>query len=222
MSQPNAICPNCGAPVQFLWSGAVQTTCAFCSSILIRTDIDLQKVGTVAALPPDASPIQILTEGTWKGRNFQVIGRILYEYDQGVWSEWHCVFSDGVSGWLSDAQSSYAFSFIQPPQGLPGEHEAFRGAHFTFASVDFEVTARTVASYVGVQGELPFQFWDKSRVPFVDLRSRAREFATLDYSEDTPLLFLGESVDYEELGLKNIREFEGWTLTGQAAPGARY
>ena len=76
--------------------------------------------------------------------------------------------------------------------------------------------------YRGVQGELPFQFWDKSRVVFSDLRSRGREFATLDYSEDPPLLFLGQSVDYEELNLKNVREFEGWTLTGQAAPGARY
>ncbi len=222
MSQPNANCPNCGAPVQFRWSSAVQTTCEFCKSILVRSDVDIKRVGVVADLPPDASPIQILTEGSWNGRSFQIIGRIIYEYDLGVWNEWHAVFSDGTSGWISDAQANYAISFIQPPQGLPSPNEAFRGAHFTFNNVDFEVTSRTVAMYRGVQGELPFQFWDKSQVSFIDLRSRGREFATLDYSENPPLLFLGQSVDYEELNLKNVREFEGWTLTGQAAPGANY
>ena len=64
MSSPVANCPNCGAPVVFRWSSAVQTTCEFCHSILVRTDVDLQKVGEVGDLPPDASPIQIGSEGT--------------------------------------------------------------------------------------------------------------------------------------------------------------
>ena len=63
MSSPAANCPNCGAPVKFLWSSAVQTTCEFCHSILVRTDVDLKKVGEVADLPPDASPLQIGSEG---------------------------------------------------------------------------------------------------------------------------------------------------------------
>lgn len=221
MSQPNAFCPNCGAPVQFLWSSAVQTTCAFCSSILVRSDVDIRKVGTVADLPPDASPIQILTEGNWRGRNFQIIGRIIYEYDLGVWNEWHAVFSDGTSGWISDAQANYAISFLQPPQQLPKVAEAYRGQKFTFLNVQYEVTSRNLAMYRGVQGELPFQFWDKAQMIFVDLRSNTGQFATLDYSENPPLLFIGEAVEFEDLHLKNIREFEGWTLTGQATSGAR-
>ncbi|MEO8027631.1 MAG: DUF4178 domain-containing protein [Bryobacteraceae bacterium] len=222
MSQPNAFCPNCGAPVRFLWSSAVQTTCEFCKSILVRSDLDIRKVGEVADLPPDASPIQILTEGNWRGRGFQVIGRIIYEFELGVWNEWHAVFSDGSSGWISDAQASYAISFLQPPQPLPSPSEAYRGAHFNFGGIDFEVTTRTQARYRGVQGELPFQFWDKTQVSFIDMRTRTGQFGTLDYSENPPLLFIGESVPYEELNLKNVREFEGWTLTGQATSGGRY
>src|SRR5258706_374717 len=100
MSQPAANCPNCGALVQFRWSGAVQTTCEYCRSILVRRDLNLEKVGEVGDLPREVSPIQIGTEGTFHNKAFQVVGRILYEYENGGWNEWHIVFSDGVSGWV--------------------------------------------------------------------------------------------------------------------------
>ena len=67
----------------------MQTTCEFCHSILVRTDVDLKKVGEVADLPPDSSPIQIGTEGAYQGKTFVAIGRIIYEYEQGGWNEWH-------------------------------------------------------------------------------------------------------------------------------------
>ena len=83
MTQPAANCPNCGAKSVFRWSSSVQTVCEFCKSILVRTDVDLKKVGQVADLPPDSSPIQINTEGKYGNKSFVVVGRILYEYDQG-------------------------------------------------------------------------------------------------------------------------------------------
>src|SRR5207249_11624362 len=67
----------------------------------------LFRSGQVADLPPDPSPIQLLTEGVYKGKGFQVVGRILYEYEQGGWNEWHIVFSDGASGWLSDRSEEH-------------------------------------------------------------------------------------------------------------------
>ena len=66
MSERVANCPNCGAPIKFLWSSAVQTTCEYCHSILVRRDVDLERVGEIADLPPDSSPIQIATEGDHK------------------------------------------------------------------------------------------------------------------------------------------------------------
>jgi hypothetical protein len=211
MSQPSAPCPNCGAPVKFLWSSAVQTTCEFCKSILVRRDVNLEKVGVVADLPPDVSPIQILTEGVYRGKAFQVTGRILYQYEQGGWNEWHCVYNDGASGWLSDAQAEYAVSFLtKPPSPLPAFDQVHRGASFHWNGAMYEVTTITRAHYAGVQGELPFEYWDKSETVFADLRSNGANFGTIDYTEDPPLLFLGELVEFEDLKLTNLREFEGW------------
>lgn len=209
MSQPAANCPNCGAPIQFRWSSGVQTTCEYCKSILVRTDVDLKKVGEVADLPLDASPIQIGTEGAYNNKPFTVIGRIIYEYDQGNWNEWHIVFSDGASGWLSDAQLEYAISFLAP-QKAPPKETVYRGSSLTFDK-QYQVTSITKAHYAGVQGELPFEYWDKADVTFADMRTSTADFGTIDYSEEPGLLFLGRVVEYDDLKLKNVRQFEGWS-----------
>lgn len=212
MSSPTANCPNCGAPIRFVWSSAVQTTCEFCRSILVRTDIDIKKVGEVADLPPDASPIQIGTEGVFENKNFLVTGRIVYEYEQGGWNEWHIVWNDGSSGWLADAQLEYDLSWLtRPPSPLPPSNQISRGQTWQWNGKQYEVTSVTKAHYKGVQGELPFQYWDKSDMMFADLRTATGDFGTIDFSEYPPLLFLGRAVEFEDLHLKNLRQFEGWT-----------
>jgi hypothetical protein len=211
MSQPTGNCPSCGAQVQFRWSSAVQTVCPFCRSILVRTDIEIKNVGQVADLPPDPSPIHILTEGVYRGKSFQVIGRIVYEYENGGWNEWHIVFNDGSSGWLSDAQLQYAISFrVDPKTTLPEWKDVYRGKRYNFLNTDFEVATMTLAMYKGVEGELPFPYYGKSDMWFADLRTPGTGFGTLDYSEQPPLLFMGEWVDFDQLQLKNLRKFEGW------------
>lgn len=211
MSQPTGTCPNCGAKIVFRWSGSVQTTCDYCKSILVRTDVDLKKVGQVADLPPDSSPIQIGTEGSFNHKAFTAIGRIIYEYEQGSWNEWHLMMNDGTSGWLSDAQDDYAVSFFAPGRKLPEAAQCQVGERFVWDNLAYTVSTLTTAHYRGVQGELPFQYWDREDVVFVDLRSQTGKFATIDYSDEKPALYLGEMVEFESLALKNLRSFEGWS-----------
>lgn len=211
MSHPASNCPNCGARIDFRWSSSVQTVCPFCRSILVRTDVDLKRVGQVADLPPDSSPIQIATEGVYRHKPFVVAGRILYEYEQGGWNEWHIVFNDSSSGWLSDAQDEYAVSAahtVSTP--LPAADAVRRGQRYAWEGVSYEVSVITCARYRGVEGELPFEYWDKDVAVFADLRSSDGHFATLDYSDEQPVLYLGELVEFDDLGLKNLRQFEGW------------
>jgi len=212
MSQPTAICPNCGAEIRFRWPSAVQTTCEYCRSILVRHDVNLEKVGQVADLPPDISPIQIGTEGVYRNTAFQVIGRIIYSHDIGAWNEWHLMFSNGTSGWLSDAQAEYAVSFLSQPENgwLPAANQVQLGMEYQQQGVRLYVTSLTQANYEGVEGELPFPYWDKERCLFADLRSADGRFATIDYTEEPPLLFLGEFLEFEALRLANLKEFEGW------------
>jgi hypothetical protein len=211
VTQPVANCPNCGARIVFQWSSSVQTVCEYCKSILVRTDVDLKKVGQVADLPPDTSPIQLNTCGTYRDKSFVVIGRIVYGYDQGAWNEWHLMMGDGSSGWLSDAQEEYAVSFLAKPQPLPSSQQLQVGQQYDWNGQRYTLSVITNAAYRGVQGELPFEYWDKTSAVFADFRTPTRKFATLDYSDARPALYLGEFMEFDDLKLKNLRQFEGWS-----------
>ena len=169
----------------------------------------------MADLPPDISPIQLNAEGNYRNKAFVVIGRILYQYDQGGWNEWHLMMNDGTSGWLSDAQEEYAISFAATGsttgQKLPAESQVQIGQTYSWNGANYTVSVITQAHFRGVEGELPFQYWDKDDVAFADLRSSSRKFATLDYSDIEPVLYLGELVEFDDLKLKNLRQFEGWS-----------
>ncbi len=204
-----ANCPQCGGPVEFRWSQAVQTTCPYCNSILVRTDVDLKKVGQVADYPLDASPIQIGTEGIFDNKAFVVIGRIAYEWENGGWNEWHIVYNNGENGWLSDAQLEYAVT-RRIPWAASLNQQLSPGTMVDVHSRIYTVTTITMANYRAVEGELPFEFWDKTVCRFIDLRGHDGRFLTVDFTEEPALLFEGRVTSFDELKLKNVRLFDGW------------
>ena len=97
-----------------------------------------------------------------------------------------------------------------PGQSLPTASQVQVDQQYTWNNQTYTVTVITEAHYKGVEGELPFQYWDKTDVKFVDFRSHSGKFATLDYSDEQPTLYLGEFVEFDDLKFKNLRQFEGW------------
>jgi hypothetical protein len=215
-----APCPNCGATIRFRYAQAVQTTCAYCRSVLVRHDLALERVGSVGALPALASPIQLGTTGRWRNRSFEVVGRLCYGWARGRWSEWHCLLGDGESAWLSDAQLEYAMTrALTPAAPLPPAARLDVGQAFRWNDAEFTVQALTEAHYEGTEGDLPFVYWDKATCWFVDLGNDEGKLATIDYSETPPLLFVGEYVPFAELSLGNLREFEEWPASARGIAG---
>ncbi|HEX8832091.1 MAG TPA: hypothetical protein VF705_13035, partial [Longimicrobium sp.] len=86
MTRAVAQCPSCAGPVEWVSAASVQTTCPYCTSVLVRTDIDLRAVGVKSTVPPTISPIRLGTKGTYAGRRFTVVGRIVYAYERGRWN----------------------------------------------------------------------------------------------------------------------------------------
>jgi hypothetical protein len=214
MTRPAGQCPNCNGPIQFRWSSAVQTTCPHCRSVVVRHDVDLDAVGETSDLPPDSSPIQIGTTGRFDDRPFTVAGRIAYEHDGGYWNEWHLLFDDESSGWLSDAQAEYAVSVLESADvPLPAREALKVGLPYTWRGANLLVTTVTEARYTGVEGELPFEFWGRDAMVSADLRGHDATFATFDYSEPSPRLFVGRLLEYDELSLRNVRALDDRTVT---------
>ena len=60
--------------------------------MVVRRDVDVEALGKVAALPPDLSPLQLGSSGTFRDVGFTLIGRVRLAYDGGSWNEWFALF----------------------------------------------------------------------------------------------------------------------------------
>ncbi len=180
--------------------------CPYCRSTLLRSAEKIENLGKMAELIEDFSPIQLNTEGRYRDTHFAVIGRIQMKYSSGVWNEWYVLFDDAKSGWLSDANGEYTMSFaeasaenIRPfSEQHPGDLVNLGGQAFTISNLE-------EAMCVAGDGELPFRVGAGFPAPVIDARF-GNIFATIDYSDDPPMVFIGESVERESLKLTNLRE----------------
>ena len=203
----SANCPACGAPVVFKSSASFHGVCEFCRSTLVRHGGSLENLGRMADLLEDASPIQLGTEGRYQGVHFATVGRIQLRYAAGVWNEWHVLFDDMRGGWLSDANGEYTISFLTPPRAaLPAFAGIMPNDAVSLAGRDFIVSNREEAMCIAGEGELPFAFGAGYAAPLVDLREAdGKGFASIDYSETPPLVFVGESLPFASFGFANLR-----------------
>jgi hypothetical protein len=58
---------------------------------VVRDGDTLSRIGKMAELFNDFSPLQLQASGVWQGRNFTLVGRLQYKYAQGTWTEWYAV-----------------------------------------------------------------------------------------------------------------------------------
>ncbi len=134
-------------------SSAVQTTCPFCKSILVRHDVDLTKVSGRPAW--NSSPIQLGTTGVIAGI-FSVVERIMYEYERGGWSEWHLRRrrDERVAG---DAMAEYAISQSVSAPNLRPNRVRVGASRYAWNGRSYEtatITPTTVRSKASCRSKL--------------------------------------------------------------------
>lgn len=203
-----ANCPSCGAPVTFRSSASLLAVCGYCKSTLIRHDLNLENLGRMADLLEDASPLQLGAEGRYKNGHFALIGRIQLRYEQGLWNEWHLLFDNQKNGWLSEANGNFVITFPSPaPENIPAFDAARVGDALQLHGQVFQISNKETATCIAGEGELPFKIGAGYEAPVIDLASE-QNFATLDYSETPPLLYVGEQVALADLKMTGLRERE--------------
>lgn len=215
-----APCPNCGAPVEFQSAASACAICDYCRSSVLRDGDALRRIGQSAELFSDHSPLQLGASGRWRARGFTLVGRVQYGYGaggaalarpdqvEGSWNEWHALFDDGASGWLSEDNDQFVMVFPVPPGTPPPPAEALRlGQAVSLAGKQWRVAALTHSSVLAAQGELPAPPPLGRSFVVADLRNAQDQVATLEYTEpQAPLLSVGLPVRLEELQLRGLRE----------------
>ena len=110
-----AACPGCGAPVDFASAASASAVCSFCRSTVVREGDALRRIGVSAELFADPPPLHVGAGGPHQGVAFSLVARLQYRYAEGTWNEWHALFENGKSGWLSEDNGAYVLAFDRPP-----------------------------------------------------------------------------------------------------------
>ena len=200
-------CPACGAPIAFKTGSSIVVICEFCNSVVARGDRKLEDLGKVAALVETGSPLDVGLRGVYQGVPFELTGRAQLGHEAGgVWDEWYAAFQDGHWGWLAEAQGRFYLTFEQSPpeQSLIPPFEALRLGDPVAAlptSVPLTVAEMGVATQLGARGEIPYRLEPGKEYEYADLSGPSGIFATIDYSEAPPAVFVGRGVTLGEIGL---------------------
>lgn len=211
-------CPSCGAAVKFVSAASLLAVCPYCRATLINRDLKIENIGKMGELLADPSPLQLGAEGKYRNVHFAVVGRIQVQYQDGAWNEWYLAFDDGRAGWLGEAGGTYSVSFESRQKvQVPVWGKISPGLAVPIGGFDYEVADVRTARVVGGEGELPFVVASGYEARVADLRTTTTRFATFDYSEDIPRVYLGESVEFEVLALRGLRDRE--QKTGPSATG---
>jgi Domain of unknown function (DUF4178) len=211
MSVLVANCPACAAPVEFKSGQSIVVICSYCRSAVARTDRELKDLGKVAELVETGSPLDIGVRGTWRDIPFELTGRAQLGHEMGgQWDEWYATFSNGWLGWLAEAQGRFYLTFQYPiPENvaLPSFDQLQLGQTVSGLESPTPLTVAETgrATALGAKGEIPYLLTPGETYYYADLSGADGAFGTLDYNESPPLVFLGQQVTLEELGITSTR-----------------
>ena len=200
-------CPACGATIAFKTGSSVVVVCEFCNSVVARGDRKLEDLGKVADLVETGSPLDVGLRGVYHDVPFELTGRAQLGHESGgIWDEWYAAFQNGHWGWLAEAQGRFYLTFQQslPEQSLIPPFVALQPGVSVAAlptSVPLTVAETGIAAQLGAKGEIPYKLVPGEQYEYADLSGPNGIFATLDYSETPPMVFVGRQVTLAEIGL---------------------
>ncbi len=181
--------------------------------MVLREGEVLKRIGKMAELFDDHSPLQLHSAGSWNGQSFSLVGRLQYQYGEGTWTEWHALLADGSSAWLAEDNGAYVFSLPQAPSRELPAAEYFRiGATTAMDGQSYTVASNQQVALKAAQGELPHLPPLGAPFAMVELRSQNgdsrghAEVLSVDYGSTPPTLSHGQAVRLEDFRLSGLRE----------------
>ncbi|VWX59435.1 conserved hypothetical protein [Burkholderiales bacterium 8X] len=213
----SAPCPGCGAPVEFRSAQSTFAVCSYCQSTVVRQGDALARIGKMAELFEDFSPLQLFASGRWRNQSFLLVGRLQYRYEGGHWTEWIASIDGERTAILSEDNGAFVFAEPLALQRPAPPADALRvGATTSFNGQTYTVTSNEQVALVSAQGELPRMPELGRRFAVVEARNERGEVLSLDYDSPTPGAYLGHAVRLEDLELTGLRSDSEKEVTGRS------
>ncbi|MDA3862769.1 MAG: DUF4178 domain-containing protein [Deltaproteobacteria bacterium] len=212
------LCPSCNAPIEIKDRFQEQLDCPYCGNQAYIGDRQNQAASKESG-PAQRSPLTDVYSRFIVGqtgrinilgntKNYQVTGRIQYEYEQGFWSEWY-LNVDGAGYWLQEDEGIYTL-FV--PMALDNQamiaeiYEMYRQSEESlkpgkiFKPLNSKMGDWTLLEYgyakmSGYEGNLPFPPSEGKEIVYFDGLGPNKKY----------------SLEIEDNG-KDASLFQGWPL----------
>ena len=201
---------------------STHAVCGFCQSTVVRTGDVLARIGKMAELFDDFSPLQLQVSGSYQNKTFTLLGRLQYQYGQGTWTEWYALFDDPAQGVGFLSEDNGAFVFTLPfdlSRAVPAADQLHVGATTAIDGKAFSVASVESVALRSAQGELPRLPALGQPFAMVELRSADGEVLSIDYGAvaggGVPALSRGRAVLLDELKLTGLRDASSKAEKGQ-------
>lgn len=179
----------------------------------------LSRIGKMAELFDDHSPLALGASGKRADMGFVLVGRLQYKSAEGVWTEWLALQDDGETAVLAEDNGAYVYARPISDEREILDPDAFRvGASTAIKGKRYSVASNTQVALISAQGELP-------RLPplgqafnVIELRSESGEVLSIEFSAKPPLLYLGRSVLLEDLALSGLAQESAREEKGRQFP----
>jgi hypothetical protein len=206
MAVASGPCPNCGSTIEFKAGSSLSLVCKYCKSVVVRTDRDMRNLGKVADVVFSDSALAPGDRGTFRGRSFEVQGRLVLQHPQGgTWEEYYAVFDGRNPAWISEAQGFWqvvnAVQFVPPPLSTLGPQvQVNLQPHGVFV-----VQEKNTGTFLSAEGELPFAAAPGTTRVFVDLSAAGGGWASIDYGDGNaaPQVFVGVQTSFAEFQIQH-------------------
>lgn len=170
----------------------------------------------VPSMPDDMTLLRVGTTGTWGGREFTLMGRIRYHFEDGYENCWLMNFMEGKKSWLSESYGIYCV--CEPVEYKLNAGSVKKLVRGNLVSTPFkeqmEVSAIRQCTRLIPEGELMDVPEMQLRFMSYELtgRSNSGAMATIDYLGGDKLETVeGRFIRFADLKLNNIRALHGWS-----------
>ncbi len=165
-----ATCPSCGGTLNITVQTSKMVTCSYCGMISYLNAGNLAMIGQKTFLVDYGSMLKIGKKGKIKDIDFQVIGRLRIDYEDGFFDEWYLNTPQGQK-WLSEDEGKFVFFHESKEINDPILYDLLDfpvGKYFNYLNSKLFISEKSTAKINGGEGELPFQVEPNQKADFVD------------------------------------------------------
>lgn len=192
-------CPSCGAPLEITSAFTTLMVCNYCGASLYVGDSGVDLTGKVAKLAEYPSRLSVGARGRVKGRGFQVLGRVRYQYADGFWDEWFLQFDDQQVGWIEEDEGDLTLIFKSKlTSPIPPFDQVRVGSFLPLGGDRMFVSEKGQGRVLGAEGQVSQTPPPGRPIQYIDGNASSKAFR-LVIDESGITLHTGEPLEFDEL-----------------------